>query len=169
MYLTPPPSQTPVPGHYFEPQSLSYDNFKRGNPKGSRLNPNHYVGDEGYANYGYVRVNGCWVDPESEGEVYNAVTGRLCASYAPELPVGITPVPEKTEEELYQAFVHEIEYGEDGDGEGDPRASYISPATFARWATGVTRGDYYVVDKVPPQVRWAFLALILTISLSTLC
>jgi hypothetical protein len=165
--LTPPPTQTPAPRHYFEPQSLSYDDFKRRYPQDSRFNPNHYAGDEGYANYGYMRINECWVDPESEGEVYDAITGRLGASYTPELPVGITPVPRMTEEDLYWAFVHEVSYGEDGDGEGDPRASYISPATFTRWAAGVTRGDHYVVEKVPPQVRWALLALILTIYLST--
>jgi hypothetical protein len=147
MYLSPAPPQRYLQGDDFGGKPLRYDDYKHRNPPEHR--PNHYKGDEGYGNYGYFQVNDCWVDPESRKEIHDALNNR--APPVPRLPIGTIPCPGLYEDEIYKSFMAEIN-GEDGDGEGDPRAMYITSATFARWAAGASEGDYYVEATVPPQV-----------------
>ena len=111
--------------------------------------PNHYKGHEGYGNYGYFQVKDCWVDPESQKEIHDAWNNSTPT--VPKLPIGIPPCPVTYADELYDNFIAEMS-GEDGDGDGDPRATYITPAIFARWAASVSKGDCYEETKVPPQV-----------------
>lgn len=115
--------------------------------------PNHDTGDDGYGHYGYVKANGCWVDPDDQN-ARKAAAGGLGASYVPDLPIGINPIPPPAEDELYAGFVNEVTDGLDGDGEWDPRATYITPATFARWAAGASQGDKYVRGKVDTEVSY---------------
>ena len=96
-----------------------------------------------------MEINGCWVDPDSKKELDDASSSR--APNVPKLPVGIEPVPLLYEDQIYRDFMVEVQ-AEGGDGEGDPRAMYITPATFARWAAGASKGDRYLTMKVPSQV-----------------
>lgn len=117
--------------------------------------PNHYTGEEGYGNYGYVEANGRWVDPDCQNEVLAALHGDLKASYVPHLPIGTTPVSSEPEDEMYAEFMDEVANGLDGDGDWDPRATYITPATFARWAAGASQGDIFVAGMGDIEVSYA--------------
>lgn len=113
---------------------------------------NHYSGPYGLANYGYAFVNGKWVDPDSSGELLDALTCST-KSLEPRLP-GLSPRPHimtgEEENEFYRAYLAEV--SENDDYEGDPRHLRISPATFARWANGATQGDRYEKKEVPSGV-----------------
>lgn len=150
MYQEPAPVQNPVPDDDVRPRNLTYEEYKSQNLP--RYLPLHYTGSVGYANYGYLNVNGCWVDPDSKKEIHDAENDLLSAYHVPHLPIGIEPNPNLTEDQIYAAFVEEVSAGLDGDQEGDPRAMQITPAMFSRWAVGASRGDRYVVPEVAPQV-----------------
>jgi hypothetical protein len=135
------------------------------------MSPDHYQGDEAYANYGYLPLDGIWVDPDSEGEIaaamknsgkhvrlpkirddYNSYPGMTqedniaatnrTESDPPVLPIYYRNDPEMTEDDLYRGFIEEVT--DEIDGDGDPRLNYITPATFARWAEGAAEGNHYV-------------------------
>ena len=102
-----------------------------------------------YANFGYYLAEGKWVDPESEGELYDAYMNPPGSSRGgPNLPDiqkssdnGPRIMCAEEEDEFYKDFVAVV--SDEIDGEGDPRAWRISPSTFAQWATGAVAGDQY--------------------------
>jgi len=118
-----------------------------------RFRPSHYLGDNGFANYGYTRVNGVWIDPDSEGEIFDAMQTPqdlkplAHLSSSPEGPRIMSP---EEEEIFYDKYLEDIV--DDDDYGGDPRLLRISPATFARWAESVGTGDRFVEDGIPMQV-----------------
>lgn len=121
----------------------------------SQPNPNHYSGDNGFGNYGYILVNGVWVDPENEGELYDALThpGKAPPSqHLPALSKGPRIMTPSEENGFYQAFMDDMEGDEADDREGDPRYLRISPATFAQWAVGARIGDRYSSKVLPVEV-----------------
>jgi hypothetical protein len=156
-------------GDYNQPQSprqhpLRFDRHIEQNPP--RSNPNHYSGEQGFANYGYILINGQWVDPDSEGEIFDAFNSHADSSQFQNAPIEISAPYSMTQDQmnaLYKELFCDVPdpgspygdlifTGDFGDFEGDPRALYISPATFARWAAGVSRGDSYVRTKVEIKV-----------------
>lgn len=124
-----------------------------------RLRRNHYSGSEGFANYGYTSINGKWVDPDSPGELFIALT--MSEELSPTDPLHLAKGPHVLSDEeadaFYQEYVTNLVEGEDC--EGDPRSLRISPSTFAKWATGATSGDQYAPTYVEaPQVSVSQMA-----------
>jgi hypothetical protein len=118
-----------------------------------RANPNHYSGNEGFANYGYTLINGVWVDPDGEGELYDALTNHEGVSPQQPLPAltkGPRVMDRDEEDEFYKAYAEDML--DEEDLEGDPRQLRISPATFAQWAVGAGAGDRYITTEVPAEV-----------------
>ena len=126
---------------------LTYDEYIRLDPPS--IGTNHYKGEMVYANFGYYLVEGKWVDPESEGELFQAYMNPSGRSRGePILPnihrsrdTGPRVMSLEEEDEFYKYFVADV--SDEKDGEGDPRAWRITPATFAQWATGSVMGDQY--------------------------
>ncbi|KAF4628127.1 hypothetical protein G7Y89_g10027 [Cudoniella acicularis] len=147
-YVSPPPNGIP----------LKYDEFIAKYPP-KNLAPNHYKGEQVYANFGYVLVEGKWVDPESEGELYkaymNCTEGPNSKAELPDLQRSRTSGPRvMNQEELdrfYRQYVEDVT--DHTDGEGDPRFLRISPATFARWAAGAVKGEHYEEAVMQPQEK----------------
>ncbi len=130
------PSKSPPPE--------SYSEYIRRHPP--TIGNHQYKGDQVYANFGYLPIGDkpLWVDPDSEGELYNAYINST--SHLPGLPhfkrtppKGIMTPDE--EDEFYKEYVEMVTDGVDG--EGDPRIYRIAPATFARWAVGAVVGEHY--------------------------
>ncbi len=102
-----------------------------------------------YANFGYFLAEGKWVDPESEGELYNAYMNSSNSSKAesnlPDIQrsrdTGPHIMSAEEQDKFYKDFIENVSDG--NDGEGDPRAWRISPSTFAQWAAGAVAGDQY--------------------------
>ena len=154
MYRDPIPPQMLVRLSGLGAKTLGYEHYMNENlPK---FRPNHYTGNNGYGNYGYLEVNGSWVDPDSEGEIYDALNNHSGASRVPDLAIGIGSLLGKYEDEIYSGFMAEVNDKDAGDEEGDPRAMYITPATFAHWAAGASHGDSYVKGKLEPPVSCLF-------------
>lgn len=113
-----------------------------------------------WANFGYIKIRGRWVDPDSEGDVadaYNAEeSGDDEAPYLPDLrkipDTGPRIMSPEEEDEFYHDYTSEV--SDEGDGEGDPRLYRISPATFARWAVGCGNGERYEETPFVPGVRF---------------
>ena len=119
---------------------------------------NHYKGDMVYANFGYFLVDGQWVDPESEGELYEAYM-KVSDDSSQDLDVpelhrsrdfGPHIMTQDEQNEFYRAYVEDVT--DEHDDEGDPRDFYITPATFARWAEGAVKVDGYVETVIEPSV-----------------
>jgi len=118
-----------------------------------RFKPSHYFGDDVFANYGYTRVNGVWIDPDSEGDIFDAMQTPHNLKPLPHLsssPEGPRIMSPEDEDKFYAKYIDDIV--DDEDCEGDPRLLRISPATFARWAEGVGTGDHFVEDGIPIKV-----------------
>ena len=118
------------------------------------LIPNHHHGEAGLEDAGYFKVNGKWVDPDSEHELHAAFTGTAVEK-SPELPLSNKGGPKtmnwEEQEEYYKWYIAEVT--DCDDREGDPRVQGISSQTFKAWACGAVKGDKYVTEQVPPQVR----------------
>ena len=110
-----------------------------------------------WANFGYYLAEGKWIDPESEGELYEAYMNQPSSHGAephlPDIPRSrdhgpriLTP---QELNEIYQNFAADVT--DEHDAEGDPRDWRISPETFAQWAAGAVTGDQYeeTVMKTP--------------------
>ncbi|CZT06689.1 hypothetical protein WAI453_006032 [Rhynchosporium graminicola] len=129
------------------PSNISYQEHVHQFPP--NFGTNHNKGDLVWQNFGYVRVRGRWVDPDSEGDLADASrtrdTGDEEAPYLPDIKKRPDPGPKvMTPEEqmgFYQSYVEEV--SDDIDGEGDPRAYRITPGTFARWAAGCETGERF--------------------------
>ncbi|KAH6721970.1 hypothetical protein BKA61DRAFT_729394 [Leptodontidium sp. MPI-SDFR-AT-0119] len=129
------------------PSNITYQEHLRQFPP--RIGTNHYKSDMVWANFGYIKIRGRWVDPDSEGDVadaYNAEeSGDDEAPYLPDLrkipDTGPRIMSPEEEDEFYHDYTSEV--SDEGDGEGDPRLYRISPATFARWAVGCGNGERY--------------------------
>jgi hypothetical protein len=99
--------------------------------------------------YDEYMAEGKWVDPESEGELHNAYINPASSHTAcpnpPALPRlhdnGPRIMIPQEQDEFYKDFEEDVT--DEHDGEGDPRAWRISPATFAQWAAGAVAGDRY--------------------------
>jgi hypothetical protein len=152
-FLQPAPQLPPaLHGGSYQPRrdrepALTYDKYIRQNLPS--VGANHYKGDMVFANFGYYLAEGKWVDPESEGELFQAYMNPSSSSGAePKLPdihrfqdTGPRIMSLEEEDEFYKDFVADV--SDEKDGEGDPRAWRITPATFAQWATGAVVGDQY--------------------------
>lgn len=114
-----------------------------------RFKPLHYKGEDAYGNYGYISINGTWVDPDSPGDVKNALYNLSNpAGDSGELPGSKQTGPRVlAEDEANSEYTKYIDYV--SDEEGDPRDGRISPFVFACWAVGAQRGDRYVEKEVP--------------------
>jgi hypothetical protein len=153
-----PPAQDAAPKSnrpIYDHPALSFDEYMRLNP--TSVGRNHYKGDMVYANFGYFLVDGKWVDPESEGALFDAYIGRSNDSN-PELPhlnrsrdSGSYVMKQEEQDEFYREFVEDVT--DEIDGEGDPRVYRITPAIFARWATGAVEGEKFEETVMEPQVR----------------
>jgi len=129
------------------PAPESYEEYVRRHPP--TIGNHQYKGDQVYANFGYLPIGDepLWVDPDSEGELYNAyINNSASTSHLPGLPhfrrtppKGILSPDE--EDEFYKEYVEMVTDGVDG--EGDPRIYRITPATFSRWAVGAVVGEHY--------------------------
>ncbi|KAL2073577.1 hypothetical protein VTL71DRAFT_10903 [Oculimacula yallundae] len=142
------------------PANTSFDEHIRQFPPS--IGTNHYKGDEVWSNFGYVKIRGRWIDPDSEGEVADAFKaedyGNDDAPYLPDLqkspdtgPRIMTP---EEEMQFYSAYTEDV--SDEIDGEGDPRFYRISPATFARWAAGGGSGERYEEDPFVPGPKLPF-------------
>lgn len=135
-----------VPKHL----QTTYAEHIRQNPP--NIGSNHYKGDMNLANFGYVKIGGNWVDPDGEGNLYDAFEDEkdgLGVSLG-DLGRQSTIVGETTgprvmslweEEGFYQDYVEGVT--DHVDGEGDPREWRITPETFARWAAGASSGEHF--------------------------
>ena len=139
-----------------EDSKPDFSQFKLQNPP--KISKNHYQGKDVWSNFGYLRINDKWVDPESQGQLYkayyNPVEGHNAKAEFPRLDDFGVHAPrvlsEDEEDEFYKGYVFDVE--DSLDGEGDPRNFRISAATFARWATGAINGDAYESRMVTPSV-----------------
>ncbi|PBP22002.1 hypothetical protein BUE80_DR007104 [Diplocarpon rosae] len=126
------------------------------------IGKNHYKGDMGNANFGYIKIGDIWCDPDSELELSRAVHiheyAHVCDDRVRVEPLQ-PPVPDsgprimtpEEEDEFYRGFVEEVT--DEQDGEGDPRQYRISPAVFARWAAGAVKGEKYEEEPWWPPSR----------------
>lgn len=115
---------------------------------------NHYKGKEVWGNFGYLSVNGSWVDPDSEKDLAHAFRG-----YPTLLPEELEGAREKDarimsadeQEEFYEFFNDYV-----SDDEGDPRDNRLSPEEFQKLVRGTAsegKGDTWVKAIVALQVR----------------
>ncbi|KAH7357019.1 hypothetical protein BKA65DRAFT_219461 [Rhexocercosporidium sp. MPI-PUGE-AT-0058] len=129
------------------PSNITYQEHLRQFPPS--VGTNHYKGKMVWANFGYIKIRGRWVDPDSEGDIadaYNAyASGDDEAPYLPDLQkipdLGPRIMGPEEESEFYPEYTAEV--SDESDGEGDPRLYRITPATFARWAVGCGSGERY--------------------------
>jgi hypothetical protein len=141
-------------------QEDSYSDFRKfKSQQPPKVGENHYQGKDVWSNFGYVRINDKWVDPESQGQLYKAYYnpsgGPNSKAELPQLDNLGMMAPkvmanQAEENEFYEGYVTDVE--DELDGEGDPRQFRISAAIFARWAAGATKGDWYESRKLPPSV-----------------
>jgi hypothetical protein len=138
---------------------LTYNEYIRQNPPA--IGSNHYKGDMVWANFGYYLAKGKWVDPESEGELYDAYMNPPipygAGPYLPDIPIfpdhGPRILIDQELDEVYHDFAADV--FDEHDAEGDPRNWRISPETFAQWAVGAVTGDRYeeAVIRTPVSAR----------------
>jgi len=129
-----------------ERPQFTYDEFTRQHPP--VIGKNHSKGDKVWDNFGYYLADGTWVDPESEGELYNAYqksSGGPRAKHFPDIAkvrdAGPRIMPEREQHTFYREFAADV--FDEVDGEGDPRAWRITPEIFAQWASGASAGERY--------------------------
>ncbi|KAE9375744.1 hypothetical protein N431DRAFT_334045 [Stipitochalara longipes BDJ] len=142
-----------------ERPQLTYNEFISQHPP--TVGKNHYKGDMVWANFGYYLVDGKWVDPESEGELYNAYmkpSGNQRAELdfpdiARSRDDGPRIMSAQEQDMFYKEFAADV--FDEFDGEGDPRAWRVTPETFAQWASGASTGDRYEesIIKAPEKRR----------------
>ncbi|RAL66083.1 hypothetical protein DID88_005742 [Monilinia fructigena] len=116
---------------------------------------NHYKGKEVWGNFGYLNVNGSWVDPDSEKDLAQAFRG-----YPTLLPEELEGARAKDPrimsptqmEEFYEFFNDYV-----SDDEGDPRDNQLSPKEFEEMIRGTAsggKGDTWAKAVVAPQEKY---------------
>jgi hypothetical protein len=119
--------------------------------------------------FGFLQINGKWVDPDSEKAMYDALKRHpdITHPLLPGMDVSSGPyILSKSEQSiLYAQFVDD-----EDDNEGDPRAFRISAETFALWAEGTVKGQQlqHEVIKQPvskPKLRHKMLMSFITVLL----
>lgn len=152
------PPREPIPSRPLTYSStLSYQEFLRQYPP--RIGSNHAKADDVWDNFGYIKINGTWVDPESKAEINNALrvhSGELGeVEERPTLYEQSLSEPKifslEEADEFYQDYTDYV--SDEIDGEGDPRHPRISPQTFCRLAAGASRGNTYFEESLPQEVR----------------
>lgn len=141
-----------------EPSNVTYQKHLRQFPPSIGIN--HYKGDMVWANFGYIKIRGRWVDPDSEGEVFDAYNASESGDdEVPHLPdlhnkpdTGPKVMSQEEEDAFYEKYNEEV--SDEEDGEGDPRQYRISPATFARWAVSCGSGERYEEKPFVPGVSF---------------
>lgn len=127
---------------------LTYDEYRK--VFNSSVGLNHSKGENVYDNFGYIKVNDKWADPDSVGSLHRAQQNDMDASpeatsnnrtILPRTTIG----PRIMSPEEYSAFWAEDDLDFSG-VEDAPGNEVIDPATFARWAAGATKGDKYVEE-----------------------
>lgn len=114
---------------------------------------NHYKGKEVWGNFGYLNVNGAWVDPDSEKDLAQAFRG-----YPTLLPEELEGARAKDPRIMSPAQMEEFyEFFNDyvSDDEGDPRDNQLSPKEFEEMIRGTAsggKGDTWAKAVVAPQV-----------------
>jgi hypothetical protein len=117
---------------------------------GTQSNPNHYSGDDSPANYGYIKINSQWVDPDSEHAIWEA---QYCSSKANPWPTGRSSTGPYILSELEEASEYAEFADYVSDEEGDPRQKRITPELFAEWAVGAVRCGQYQATVIPIITR----------------
>ncbi|KAM3076510.1 hypothetical protein ACMFMG_007320 [Clarireedia jacksonii] len=105
--------------------------------------PNHYKGKDGYANFGYLKVNEQWADPDSEASLANAFRGFQDPSTC-FLPGANDEGPQIKSPEELDKFYTECNVDLSDDDEPPLGTTAIDQATFKLLAQGVTsegKGD----------------------------
>ncbi|ESZ96034.1 hypothetical protein SBOR_3607 [Sclerotinia borealis F-4128] len=116
---------------------------------------NHYKGKQVWGNFGYLYVNGTWVDPDSEKDLAQAFRG-----YPALLPEELEGARAKDKrimspaqmEEIYKFFNDYV-----SDDEGDPRDNRLSPEEFQKMTRGAAsegKGDTWARAIVAPQEKY---------------
>ncbi|KAF7952157.1 uncharacterized protein EAE97_001654 [Botrytis byssoidea] len=116
---------------------------------------NHYKGKEVWGNFGYIKVNGVWVDPDSEKDLAHAFKGYPVLS--PEELQGARAkdarIMSPAEADKFYDFFNEYV----SDDEGDPRDNHMSPEEFAKMVRGTAsegKGDTWARAIVAPQEKF---------------
>ncbi|KAG4033535.1 hypothetical protein MFRU_004g00430 [Monilinia fructicola] len=116
---------------------------------------NHYKGKEVWGNFGYLNVNGAWVDPDSEKDLAQAFRG-----YPTLLPEELEGARAKDPRIMSPAQMEEFyEFFNDyvSDDEGDPRDNQLSPKEFEEMIRGTAsggKGDTWAKAVVAPQDKY---------------
>ncbi|KAI9640083.1 hypothetical protein NHQ30_011485 [Ciborinia camelliae] len=116
---------------------------------------NHYKGKEIWGNFGYLNVNGAWVDPDSEKDLAQAFKG-----YPVLLPEELEGARAKDKrimspvqmEQFYDFFNDYV-----SDDEGDPRDNRLSPEEFQKMIRGTAsegKGDTWARAIVAIQEKY---------------
>jgi hypothetical protein len=111
--------------------------------------------------FGFLQINGKWVDPDSEKATHEALNSHpdVANPLLPGMDSSFGPyILSKSE----QSVVYAQFLDDEDDNQGDPRAFRISPETFAMLAEGAVKGEQiqHEVIKQPvskPEPRNAML------------
>lgn len=107
-----------------------------------------------YEYLGFLQVHGKWVDPESEMAMFTALKGHpdVTNLLLPGIDSSSGPyiLSQSEQSVVYAEFVDD-----EDDDEGDPRASRISPETFAKWAEGAVKVEQLQLEVIKQPVSKA--------------
>jgi hypothetical protein len=95
---------------------------------------------EAFNYFGFLQINGKWVDPDSEKAMYEALNGHSDVTN-PLLPGMDSSSDPKILSRSEQSIVYAQFLDDEDDNEGDPRAFRITPEKFAVWAEGTIKGE----------------------------
>lgn len=95
---------------------------------------------EAFEYFGYLQINGKWVDPDSEKATHEALNNH------PDVTNPLLPGMDSSSgpyilSQSEQSIVYNQFVDDEDDNEGDPRAFRISPETFAMLAEGAVKGQ----------------------------
>ncbi|KAK6607843.1 hypothetical protein H4I96_04078 [Botrytis cinerea] len=116
---------------------------------------NHYKGKEVWGNFGYIEVNGVWVDPDSEKDLAHAFKGYpvLSPEKLQDARAKDARIMSPAEADKFYEFFNDYV----SDDEGDPRDNRMSPEEFAKMVRGTAsegKGDTWARAIVAPQEKY---------------
>ncbi|KAJ8066968.1 hypothetical protein OCU04_004347 [Sclerotinia nivalis] len=116
---------------------------------------NHYKGKEVWGNFGYLLVNGTWVDPDSEKDLAHAFKGYpvLSLDELEGARAKDARIMSPTQMEEFYDFFNEYV----SDDEGDPRDNRLSLKDFQNMVRGTAsegKGDTWARAVVAPQEKY---------------